>query len=192
MRKRAFIIIGIILLSMLHSFAMAQSQSITTGIGWLTSSQTATGNWLEVNTSEYHSTTTALDAVYLLDPTNPSYATGFSWMTGQVVSPTDYLSRRIIVLKRAGADATAELDALLLYRNTDGGWGGETTYLSDALDTALALRCTCYISRFYHSHNVSLNSSTFSRRSYNYIWCFNYRIRYGNRSCHSISNIDIN
>ncbi len=140
MRKSAFSVAVIILLSIIHSVSLAQSPSITSGIGWLTSSQTSTGYWPEVNTSEYHSTTAALDAVYLLDPTNPSYAGGFAWMTGQVVSPTDYLSRRIIALKRADADASAELEGLLLYRNTDGGWGGETTYLSDALDTALALQ----------------------------------------------------
>ena len=140
MRKSALMIAAFILLSMINITAFAQSPAITTGLSWLTSVQTSTGNWPEVNTSEYYSTTTALDAVYLLDPTNSSYASGFAWMTGQVVSPTDYLSRRIIALKRAGADISAEREGLLLYRNTDGGWGGESTYLSDAIDTALALQ----------------------------------------------------
>ena len=139
MQKRAFIVASIILLSMLHSITPAQSPSITSGIVWLTSAQTVTGYWPEVNTSEYYSTATVLDAVYLLDPTNSSYASGFSWITNQVVSPTDYLSRRIIALKRVGAHAFAELEMLLLYRNTDGGWGGESTYLSDIIDTALTL-----------------------------------------------------
>jgi subtilase family serine protease len=140
MRKSVFNLAIFIMLSIYGSSASAHSPIITSGFGWLTSEQTPTGNWPEVNVSEYYSTTTALAAVYLLDPANPSYTTGFAWMTDQVVSATDYLSRRIIALKRAGADASAELTGLLLYRNINGGWGGETAYASDALDTTLALQ----------------------------------------------------
>jgi hypothetical protein len=53
MRKSAFYVAVIIFLSIIHSVSFAQSPSITSGIGWLTSSQTATGNWSEVNVSEY-------------------------------------------------------------------------------------------------------------------------------------------
>ncbi|MDH4164481.1 MAG: hypothetical protein OEW15_17605 [Nitrospirota bacterium] len=140
MRKGILIVAGIILLSLLYSISFAQSPNITSGLGWLSSAQTPTGNWPQVDASEYHSTTAVLDAISVIDPASPAYSLGSSWLTSQLVSPTDYLSRRIMALKRANADATAELEGLLLYRNTDGGWGGETAYVSSALDTALALQ----------------------------------------------------
>jgi squalene cyclase len=140
MRKSVQIIAAFILLSTIHSFASAQSPQISFGLTWLYSSQTSSGNWPEVTTTDYYSTVAALDAVYALDPSNPAYTTAFQWMSGQVVSPTDYLSRRIIALKRAGQDTSSELDALLLYRNSDGAWGGESEYFYNILDTALALQ----------------------------------------------------
>jgi squalene cyclase len=122
------------------SLSYAGTPQISNGLSWLTSAQTTTGNWPEVDTTEYYSTAAALDAVYALEPLSPAYTTGFQWMSGQMVSPTDYLSHRIIALKRAGSDVSSELESLLLYRNSNGGWGGETSYLSDNLDTALALQ----------------------------------------------------
>ena len=122
------------------SLSIAGTPQINSGLSWLTSAQTSTGNWPEVDTAEYYSTAASLDAVYDLEPSSPAYTTAFQWMTGQIVSPTDYLSRRIIALKRAGMDVSSEVEALLLYRNSNGGWGGETSYLSDNLDTALALQ----------------------------------------------------
>jgi hypothetical protein len=140
MRKRVCSLVVFILLLIGNSFAFAQSPQINSGLSWLTSAQTSTGNWPEVDTTEYYSTASALDAVYALEPSSSAYTTAFQWMTGQIVSPTDYLSRRIIALKRAGMGVSSELDGLLLYRNANGGWGGETSYLSDNLDTALALQ----------------------------------------------------
>ena len=140
MRKSVQIIAAFILLSTIHSFAFAQSPQISSGLTWLYSSQTSAGNWPEVTTTDYYSTAAALDAVYALDPLNPAYSTAFQWMSGQVVSPTDYLSRRIIALKRAGQDTSSELEGLLLYRNSDGAWGGDSEYFYNILDTALALQ----------------------------------------------------
>lgn len=140
MRKRVLSLAVFIILSILHSSAHAQAPQIPLGLSWLTSTQTATGNWPEKDTTEYYSTASALDAVYALEPSSPAYAPAFQWLSSQFVSPTDYLSRRIITLKRAGADVSSEMEGLLLYRNPDGGWGGETFYLSDSLDTALALQ----------------------------------------------------
>lgn len=138
--SRLSFLIGSFLMFLFTSFASAQIPQIPTGLSWLNSSQTTTGYWPEVSTTEYLSTAAALDAIYALEPSSPTYAAAFQWMSGQVVSPTDYLSRRIIVLKRAGMDVSSELEGLLLYRNHDSGWGGETFYLSDILDTSLALQ----------------------------------------------------
>ena len=123
MRNRVYSFIVFILLLLCNSFAFAQSPQINSGLSWLTSTQTSTGNWPEVDTTEYYTTAAAIDAVYAIEPSSPAYTTAFQWMTGQMVSPTDYLSRRIIALKRAGMDVSSELVGLLLYRNANGGWG---------------------------------------------------------------------
>jgi len=140
MRKNVLIFAVFILLSIISYSAFAQSPQISNGLTWLNSSQTTTGNWPQVVTSEYHSTAAALDATYALEPTSSIYTTGLAWLGSQVVSPTDYLSRQIITLKRAGQDASNELATLLLYRNASGGWGGDAEYLNDIIDTALALQ----------------------------------------------------
>ncbi len=140
MQKKALIIALIILLSSPYSRAFAQSPQISSGLSWLYSSQTASGNWPQMVTTDYYSTAAALDAAYALDPSSQAYSTGFQWLSGQIVSPTDYLARQIIALKRAGQDTSADLASLLLYRGTEGGWGMDSDYVNEILDTALALQ----------------------------------------------------
>lgn len=120
--------------------ASAQSPQIISGLSWLTSAQTTTGYWTQVETTEYYSTVSALDALFVLDPTSSSYTVGLQWLSSQIVSPTDYLARQIIAQKNAGQDTSIDLASLLLYRNADGGWGEESDYSSNVLDTSLALQ----------------------------------------------------
>ena len=77
-RLNLCIAVALILLTASSSFAVALHDGLT----WLNSSQTATVNWPDVDASEYYSTTTALDAVCLLAPTNFSY----SMIQGDVVA----------------------------------------------------------------------------------------------------------
>ena len=141
MRERVYSFVIFILLLMLNSFAFAQSPQISNGLSWLYSAQTTTGNWPQVVTSDYYSTAAAMDAVSSLDPSNPAYGTAFQWLSTQLVSPADYLSRQIIALKRAGQDTSGYVASLLLYRNSDGGFGGaDDCPNSYNLDTALALQ----------------------------------------------------
>jgi hypothetical protein len=81
-------------------FCFSQTPQISSGLVWLNSSQTVTGNWPRVSTSEYYSTTAALDVAYILEPASSTYSIALAWLSGQLVSPTDYLARRIIALKR--------------------------------------------------------------------------------------------
>jgi hypothetical protein len=142
MRKSARIIAFFIILS-ISSSAFAQFPQVSTGLAWLNSVQTTTGNWPGVDTNEYYSTAVALDAVYMLEPSGQVYTMGLQWMNVQMESPTDYLSRRIVALKRAELDATSEIESLLLYRNISGSWGtteGFDGNVLDIIDTTLALQ----------------------------------------------------
>ncbi len=140
MRKRVYGFVVILLLA-LNSSVFAQSPQISNGLSWLYSAQTTSSNWPEVVTTDYYSTAAALDAIYSVDPSNPAYGPAFQWLSSQIVSPTDYISRQIIALKRAGQDTSGYVASLLLYRNSDGGFGGaDDCPNSYILDTALALQ----------------------------------------------------
>ena len=76
MRRRVLILLVYVVLSFISSFAFAQSPQISTGLSWLSSAQTPTGSWEKVETTEYYSTATALDALFLLDITSSAYTTG--------------------------------------------------------------------------------------------------------------------
>lgn len=140
MLKRVLCVLVVFISSLFAAPVSAQSSQITGGLAWLSTAQTTTGNWQMVDTSEYYSTAAALDALFVLDSTSESYARGLQWMSGQMVSPTDYLSRSIIARKRAGMDVSFEVDTLILYRNPEGGWGCDDDYVNDVIDTALALQ----------------------------------------------------
>ncbi len=140
LRSLATIFCSMVFVFSIHGTAQAASTGISSGLQWLSSSQTITGNWPGVETSEYYSTAHAVDALHALAPASPAYASGLQWMSSQIVSPTDYLSRRVNLLGRAGVNVSAELEALLLYRNPYGGWGGDAGYNDDILDTILALQ----------------------------------------------------
>jgi large repetitive protein len=161
MRKRLYSFVIFILLLMLNSFAFAQSPQISNGLSWLYSAQTTNGNWPEVATTDYYSTAAALDAIYSVDPSNPAYGPAFQWLSTQLVSPTDYLSRQIIALKRAGQDTSGYVASLLLYRNSDGGFGGANGYPNSYIrDTALALQAL---------HAANYSDMTVIGQSLNYL-----------------------
>jgi len=118
----------------------AQSPAILNGVNWLTSAQADDGSWARVYSTEYYSTVAASDAMYAVIPSSLSYTKSIQWVSSQVVSPTDYLSRRLISLSHSGISISEELKDLLLYQSTDGSWGGNIDCLNSILDTALALQ----------------------------------------------------
>ncbi len=141
MQKRLIGLVAFVIISAGGFSAFAQAPQITSGLSWLYSAQTSTGNWPQASTTDYHSTATAMDAVSSLDPSNPAYGAAFQWLSTQIVSPTDYLSRQIIALARAGQDTSGYLASLFLYRNLDGGFEGADGYPNSyILDTALAIQ----------------------------------------------------
>ncbi len=96
MRKRVLTLTTLIILLIVGSTAFAQPPQISNGLSWLYSAQTTTGNWPQVVTTDYYSTAAVLDSIYSVDPSNPAYGPAFQWLSSQIVSPTDYLSRQIM------------------------------------------------------------------------------------------------
>lgn len=141
MFKKSFIA-GLLLLALvaIPLSSLAQTPAVTNGLNWLSSTQTIDGHWPGVATEEFVATTTATEALFLLNSAAPGYGQGVQWLEGHPVSPTDLLARCIHSLARAGRTTATEVAQLLALRNASGGWGGDDGYLFTSLDTALALQ----------------------------------------------------
>ena len=62
-----------------------------------------------------------------------------SFLASQSDTGTEYLSRRIVSEYAAGALDATLVPGLMSYQNSDGGFGGQSGFASDPLDTAFAL-----------------------------------------------------
>ncbi len=68
------------------------------------------------------------------------YQNGILLLQAQAVDYTPYLAQRLILLADSGAALTADINTLMSYRNSDGGWGGYLNYGSANFHTSLALQ----------------------------------------------------
>jgi prenyltransferase beta subunit len=124
-------------------YSLAQTVEISNGISYLQSNQGADGSWggtAGATTDFFPSTTTALDALKLLEATpSANQTSAIQYLAGQTLSETDYLSRRVLSLIGTGSSIPGDLTTILSYQNLDKGWGGSGGFTTDVLDTALAL-----------------------------------------------------
>ena len=111
-------------------FAMpvySQSQEAQNALIWLSTSQNDTGSWYTSQTSlttEYFTTVTVLDTYKSLGITDtPSFQNGIQWVNAVSIESTPYISHKITTLSNAGITNTTDVDTLIAYKNTDGGWG---------------------------------------------------------------------
>lgn len=121
----------------------AQPPSITSGVNWLIANQSSDKSWGDPSAlvAQFTATAEVLDALRVNGNSGTSYQDGFNWLQAQSLDSTESAARRL----RLGAQATAivpdDLNRLVLLRNSiDGSWGIDGDYLSDVLDTSLALQ----------------------------------------------------
>lgn len=120
--------------------ASAQSPQITNGLNYLTTTQNHDGSWgNEISSVDIlPATISVIETLQILkQTTSQSYSDAISWLYGQNLETTDYLSGRLHALSVAGTD----LDLLLSYIDEfyTGAWGGYKDFEVNNLDTALAL-----------------------------------------------------
>jgi large repetitive protein len=139
MNKKYFVIIGILFfLSLYIAPAYAQLPQISSGLGYLSSSQNPDGTWQTDTTSveTTAATVTVLETLKLLNQTaGTTYTTGTAWLQAQSPQSVDYIAERLHLLALTDARALIpSADA------TGGGWGGDAGYTTNFLDTALSLQ----------------------------------------------------
>ncbi len=157
MRKRG-IFLPVVFLLVLYSFSLsyAQSQQITNGLIYLSTSQNPDGSWgSDTSGAELlPSTVSVMETFQLLGQTGTAnYSNALTWLQSQGLNTTDYLSERIHALSIAGTDD----DLLLSYLDEfDYAWGGYDDFDINTLDTALALQALKTVN---YSDSTVINSA---------------------------------
>jgi len=111
------------------------SVSVQDALGWLRGQQDSAGFWQDKSATRVRDTSLALGALRELNAdefTGGSAALG--WLSSQQQANSDDLARRL----DADADG-ALIDELVGRQNVDGGWGLQTDFESNSLDTAIVL-----------------------------------------------------
>jgi len=125
---------------LLVSTASAQTPEITNGLAYLTSTQNLDGSWGDdaSGTDILPATVSAIETLQVLGETgSANYFDAVSWLQGQSIDTTYYISERIRVVSGSGTDE----DLLFAYLDDiTGGWGGYEDFDVDHLDTTLALQ----------------------------------------------------
>ncbi|MRR16957.1 MAG: hypothetical protein EG826_10920, partial [Deltaproteobacteria bacterium] len=114
--------------------------NIEDGVQWLIANQKAEGNWMDLSRTTARDTAEALHALKNFSAAEQYYAAGIQWLADNDLVLTDYLARKIDVLKSSGRAVDAFLADLIGRQNMDGGWGSNKTYMSNPVDTSLALK----------------------------------------------------
>ena len=149
--------LALICLEVLFSFtdSYAQSQQVTNGLNYLTSTQNADGSW---NGTLYKggipTTSNVIEALMISGQGNSTgYSSAIAWLQTQDLTTTDYLSERIYALSVSGAD-----ESLLLSYIDDMtyAWGGDDDSDVNNLDTAMALLA---LKNINYSDQTTINSA---------------------------------
>ena len=114
--------------------------NIEDGVKWLMTNQKTDGSWMELAQTVKRDTAEAVFAIKDFAIAQQNYSLGFQWLSRDESENVDYLSRKLETLVNRGQDASALMNEILSRQNADGGWGSNRDYLSNPLDTALALK----------------------------------------------------
>lgn len=144
MGKSIMFSVSIFIFLLMASPAFSVSLMIENGTNYLNSGQNQSSSWgdtITASDTEYFSTIAVLDSYKQLGMDNTfQYQTGSQWIQSQTTENSAYISNRIYILANSGVDLTTDIDTLLSYRNSDGGWGIGLNYKSNNFHTALALQ----------------------------------------------------
>lgn len=112
--------------------------SVADGLAWLRHHRSPEGWWQDREATRVRDTSAAIGALTALDPTFADGDLSRSWLAEHGDRSVDSLARAALGLQPfAATDLHA---ALLGLQNGDGGWGAGPGFVSDPLDTALAVR----------------------------------------------------
>lgn len=114
--------------------------SIDNGIAWLMNRQRLDGSWSDFALTTERDTAESVTTLQRFPIAAQSFQAGFAWLGSNSIANTDYLARRIEAAAQTGSASSALVRELVDRRNRDGGWGSNRNFISNSIDTALALK----------------------------------------------------
>jgi hypothetical protein len=130
---------GLFILGVLLASAHAAAQSTSAGVSYLTGSQGADGSWESGKVRRVQATAEALRALQAVGQGLASRSSAAGFLESAPVEDSDDRARRTGALAAEGRGVASLVTQLLADRDPDGGWGLTPRFVSDPLDTALAL-----------------------------------------------------
>lgn len=146
-----FFIFFIFLFIMVVPFSTANAQGVDDGISWMVANQNPSGSWGNSESTELRTTLLIATVLNTVQQKNTAYQDALTFIDGQSMQNLDYLSRKIVLYARHGADVSPMIGELMAAQNPaednnalwnypEGGWGPLTGFTTNNLDTAFALR----------------------------------------------------
>ncbi|HSK81015.1 MAG TPA: prenyltransferase/squalene oxidase repeat-containing protein [Thermoanaerobaculia bacterium] len=116
-----------------------KAQPVASGVAYLSGGQEADGSWQSTEVRRVLATTEALRALQAVGQTPAVRSAAASFLAAEPIEDTDDRARRIVVLAAEGSGVSSLVSQLLADADSQGGWGLTASFVSDPLDTALAL-----------------------------------------------------
>ena len=122
------------------SMTAAAAASVGSGLNWLAVSQESSGLWGTSQGTPFRDAAASVTTLKILGVGSSTIDLGIQALHATPTSSTDYLARGILAnaIVNPGIDSTGST-ALVARQNADGGWGYNTRYPSNVLETSLAL-----------------------------------------------------
>jgi hypothetical protein len=124
---------------LLTGIAPGSAQSITAGVGFLTSSQEEDGGWSSSEVRSVQASAEALRALQAVGQAPGARSAAVTFLEAEPIEDTDDRARRILVLAKEGRNVSEQVSQLLSDIHPGGGWGLTRGFLADSLDTTLVL-----------------------------------------------------
>ena len=118
---------------------------VSEGILWLRSHQRADGSWIDTANTVERDTTESILALEAYPEAAQNVSMAALWLESREMPDTDYLARAIVALRRSGNDFSALTSEMISRQNPDGGWGSKNGYMSNSIDTSLALEALAVV-----------------------------------------------
>lgn len=116
-----------------YSEPLATAASLESGVTWLLDRQLVDGRWQDQPGTALRDSAEAIKALAPYPQAAAAVERGREWLRQATADNDDFLARQMAAAAENGSDT------LLATVNPDGGWGGGAGFVSNPLDTALAL-----------------------------------------------------
>ncbi len=114
--------------------------NINDGVQWLMDNQKSDGSWADLEQTTERDTAVATLSLKNFTAAQQNYQNAIQWLGTVASGNMDFLARKTAGLIGSGRDISPLVNDVLSRQNTDGGWGSDKNYASNAADTAIALK----------------------------------------------------